>query len=83
MDSSDEDFLPDPERPRKRKEPPDRTGASTSKGEKTKNDETTNKQSGLCLHDVFNKGKCSFLLREVFQKKVEDRLPLRGEKKRF
>ena len=54
MDSSDEDFLPDPERVRnvkvsflkRKKEPPDREGA--------------NKQRGLNLHDDSIKGKCSF-----------------------
>ena len=53
MDSSDEDFLPDPERPGKRKEPPDR-GSGT--------DEPFNQQSGLDLHDVFSKGKCFFII---------------------
>ena len=62
MDSSDEDFLPDPERPRKRKEPPDRREASARKGEKMKPDETTNKQSGLCLHDDFTQGRCFFTI---------------------
>ena len=56
MDSSDEDFLPDPERFRvvgqgsslkRKKKPPDR--------------EDFNKQSGLNLHDDFNKGKCFFI----------------------
>ena len=50
MDSSDEDFLPDPERPGKRKEPPDRGS-----------DEGFNQQSGLNLHDDFSKGKCFFI----------------------
>ena len=52
MDSSDEDYLPDPERYReskapslkREKEPPDREGA--------------NKQRGLNLHDDSTKGKC-------------------------
>ena len=59
MDSSDDDFLPDPERPRKRKEPPDRHEAGGSK-KKSKHDEPANQQSGLNLHDDFIKGKCSF-----------------------
>ena len=59
MDSSDEDFLPDPDRPRKRKEPPDRIGASRS-GKVRKMNEPDNKQSGLYLHDDFLKGKCFF-----------------------
>ena len=50
MDSSDEDFLPDPERPGKRKEPPDRGS-----------DEGFNQQSGLNLHDDFSKGKYFFI----------------------
>ena len=58
--SSDEDFLPDPERyqggfdlplERKRK-PPDK---------KRKLDESDNKQRGLNLHDDFSKGKCFFI----------------------
>ena len=58
MDSSDEDFLPDPERPRKRKKPPDQDEAS---GSRMKNlDEPDNQQSGLYLHDDSKKGKCSF-----------------------
>ena len=64
MDSSDEDFLPDPERPRRTKEPPDRAGPSGSRGKKRKiddDDDPDNKQSGLCLHDDFNKGRCSFI----------------------
>ena len=61
MDSSDEDFLPDPERPRKRKEPPDRGEAGNS-GQMRKIDEPDNQQSGLYLHDDFLKGKCPFLL---------------------
>ena len=55
MDSSDEDFLPDPEerfrgKERMRKKPPDRA---------------TNKQSGLDLHDDVNKGKCFLFLSVV------------------
>ncbi len=67
MDSSDEDFLPDPERFRKRKEPPDRSEASTSKGEKTKPDAATNQQSGLCLHDDFTQGRCFFTYFKLLQ----------------
>ena len=57
MSSSDEDFLPDPNRPMKRKWPPDRGEASGSGKGKRRDD---NKQSGLNLHDDFIKGKCSF-----------------------
>ena len=64
MDSSDEDFLPDPERIRKRKEPPDRNQASGSR-KMRKPDEADNKQSGLYLHDDFQKGKCAFFLLKV------------------
>ena len=60
MESSDEDFLPDPERPRKTKEPPDPSEASGSRGKKTKLDESTNTQSGLSLHDDFTQGRCFF-----------------------
>ena len=63
MSSSDEDFLPDPGRPRKRKEPPDRGEATGSRGEKSKKDEPDNKQSGLDLHDDFPKGRCFYLLK--------------------
>ena len=67
MDSSDEDFLPDPNRPRKRppdlnrprKRPPGHGEASGS-GQRRKIDEPDNKQSGLYLHDDSNKGKCFF-----------------------
>ena len=59
MDSSDDDFLPDPVNPRKRKKPPDRSQTSGS-GKKRKHDELANKQSGLNLHDDFGKGKCPF-----------------------
>ena len=58
MDSSDEDFLPDPNWPRKRKEPPDPGALSGAKGKRRKVDESANKQSGLYLHDVSTKGKC-------------------------
>ena len=55
MESSDEDFLPDPERHRvsqgsslkRKKRPPDR--------------DDDNKQSGLNLHDDFSKGRCFFV----------------------
>ena len=60
MDSSDEDYLPDPNRPRKRK-PPDQGQASGSKKRKEL-DEPDNQQSGLYLLDGFNKGKCSFII---------------------
>ena len=60
MDSSDEDFLPDPERSRKRKRPPDRIEVN-ERSQKRKIDAQANKQSGLCLHDDFNKGRCSFI----------------------
>ena len=59
MDSSDEDFLPDPERPRKRKKPPDQDEASRSR-KKRNLDEPANQQSGLYLHDDSQKGKCTF-----------------------
>ena len=57
MDSSDEDFLPDPERPRKKKRPPDPIEVS-ERSQKRKIDAQANKQSGLYLHDDFTKGKC-------------------------
>ena len=60
MNSSDEDFLPDPERPRKRKKPPDRSEASGS-SQRSQLDEADNQQSGLYLHDDIKKGKCSFI----------------------
>ena len=60
MDSSDEDFLPDPNRPWKRKRPPDHGKASGS-GQRRKLDEQDNKQSGPYLHDDFTKGKCFFI----------------------
>ena len=59
MDSSDEDYFHDPNRPRKRKRPPDHTESSGS-GKRSELDEPDNKQSGLYLHDDFNKGKCFF-----------------------
>ena len=61
MVSSDEDFLPDPERARRIKEPPDRREVS-KRGKKRKCDDPNNQQSGLDLHDDFPKGKCFFLL---------------------
>ena len=63
MESSDEDYLPDPERPRKRKEPPDRGEASGSREKKSKQEEDDNKQSGLDLHDDFIKGRCFFFFK--------------------
>ena len=57
MDSSDEDFLPDPEGPKKRKEPPDRLEVS-ERSQKRKIDERANQQRGLNLHDDVTKGKC-------------------------
>ena len=57
MDSSDEDFLPDPERDRveqrvssltRKKKPPDR--------------KDVNQQRGLILHDDSTEGKCFFIL---------------------
>ena len=62
MDSSDEDFLPDPERPRKRNQPPDRSSACAGRGKKPKLDEPSNQQSGLCLHDDFTQGRCFFII---------------------
>ena len=62
MDSSDEDFLPDPERPRKMKEPPDKGEVSKSRGRKRKHDDPVNQQSGLDLHDDFQEGKCLFII---------------------
>ena len=58
--SSDEDFLPDPERCRggfdlpfeRKTKPPDK---------KRKLDESANQQRGLNLHDDFSKGKCFFI----------------------
>ena len=60
MASSDEDFLPDPERYRKRNDPPDRS--SRSRGLKRKIDEPDNQQRGLILPDDFTKGKCFLFL---------------------
>ena len=48
MDSSDEDYLPDPNRPRKRKRPPDHGEASGS-GQRRKLDEQDNKQVSAFL----------------------------------
>ena len=62
MNSSDEDFLPDPEGPKRRKAPPDRGEASGSKGKKRKIDESDNQQSGLYLRDDFSKGRCIFII---------------------
>ena len=58
--SSDEDFLPDPERCRggfdlpfeRKTKPPDK---------KRKLDESANQQRGLNLHDDSSKGKCFFI----------------------
>ena len=61
MDSSDEDYLPDPNRSWKRKKPPDHGEASGS-GKRRLPDEPDNQQSGLYLHDDFSKGKCIFTL---------------------
>ena len=60
MDSSDEDYLPDPERPRQ-EEPPDKSQVSGGRGLKRKNDEPANQQRGLFLHDDFTKGRCFFI----------------------
>ena len=60
MDSSDEEFLPDLNRPRKRRRPPDQSEASGS-GQRSEIDERDNKQRGLFLHDDFNKGRCFFI----------------------
>ena len=60
MDSSDEDFLPNPNRSRKRRRPPDHSEASGS-GQRTELDEPDNQQRGLILHDDFNKGRCFFI----------------------
>ena len=57
MDSSDEDYLPDPSRSRKRKRPPD-PGEASGSGQGRRLDD--NQQSGLNLHDDFVKGKCPF-----------------------
>ena len=62
MDSSDEDFLPDPERYRegvpplkvRKKRPPDKTPSSSE------DDQPASKQRGLELHDDSTKGKCFF-----------------------
>ena len=62
MDSSDEEYLPDPERPKRKREPPDRTEVGASRGLKRKNDESANQQRGLILHDDVTKGKCFFIV---------------------
>ena len=63
MDSSDEDFLPDPDKPRRRplglvgrmKKPPDKDGASSS--------HTTSQPRGLKRkhEEDFTEGKCFFI----------------------
>ena len=55
MDSSDEDFLPDPERYRVGQ------GSSLMRKKKPPDKEDANKQSGLYLHDDFLKGRCFFV----------------------
>ena len=55
MDSSDEDFLPDPERYRVGQ------GSSLMRKKKPPDKEDVNKQSGLNLHDDFLKGRCFFV----------------------
>ena len=55
MESSDEDFLPDPERDRVGQ------GSSLKRKKKPPDREDVNKQSGLNLHDDFTKGKCFFI----------------------
>ncbi len=65
MDSSDDEFLPDPERSKRRTEPPDRGESSGFRGEKRKFDDPDNKQSGLSLHDDFKKGRCTFFTSTV------------------
>ena len=62
MDSSDEDYLPDPERPRQ-EEPPDKSQVSGGRELKRKNDEPANQQRGLNLHEDFTKGKCFFIFK--------------------
>ena len=62
MSSSDDDFLPDPQRSKRRKEPPDRGETSGSRGKKRKIDDPDNQQSGLYLRDDSKEGKCSFFL---------------------
>ena len=67
MNSSDEDFLPDPERYRegmppskvREKEPPDRAPSSSE------DEQPANKQRGLELHDDSTKGKCFFIFLTV------------------
>ena len=66
MESSDEDFLPDPERPKKRtippegkrkKKPPDQTEASTSKGCGTRQQRGPKRK----IEEDSTKGKCIFI----------------------
>ena len=66
MESSDEDFLPDPERPKKRtippegkrkKKPPDQTEASTSKGCGTRQQRGPKRK----IEEDSTKGKCFFV----------------------
>ena len=66
MESSDEDFLPDPERPKKRtippegkrkKKPPDQTEASTSKGCSTRQLRGPKRK----IEEDSTKGKCFFI----------------------
>ena len=66
MESSDEDFLPDPERPKKRtippegkrkKKPPDQTEASTSKGCGTRQQRGPKRK----IEEDSTKGKCFFI----------------------
>ena len=52
MDSSDEDFLPDPERFREDQ------ASSLMRNKELPDREDANKQRGLNLHDDFMKGKC-------------------------
>ena len=56
MDSSDEDFLPDPGRFR------DGQGVSSRKRKKPPDDDD-NQQSGLYLHEDSTKGKCFFIIK--------------------
>ena len=58
MDSSDEDFLPDPDRPRKEKKPPD---PPAKRGPKRK------------LEEDITKGKCFFIsLSEMLSENISD-----------
>ena len=65
MDSSDEDYLPDPERQGRKKKPPDQSGVGGSRGQKRKIDDADNQQRGLNLHDDFIKGKCFFIFKWI------------------